>query len=189
MGHLETQSKIRTRRSKINQAILTSVCVGIAGTLNPAMLVRGILKELKVPKEKRRSMTNGIYLARKRLLSRGLLEFENGRLAITEAGKLFMATEENQKQLISIPKRWDNKWRILIFDVKEERKTLREKIRLTLRAIGFTRLQDSVWVFPYDCEDFIALLKADFKVGKDLIYIIADTIENDKELRKHFSLP
>ncbi len=58
-----------------------------------------------------------------------------------------------------------------------------------MREIGFVRLQDSVWVYPYDCEDFIALLKAELKIGKDVLYAIADTIEHDKGIRRHFNLP
>ena len=77
---------------------------------------------------------------------------------------------------------------MLIFDVREERKSLRDKIRRTLIAIGFERLQYSVWVYPYDCEDLITLLKADFKIGKDLLYIISDSIENDTWLKKRFNL-
>lgn len=57
-----------------------------------------------------------------------------------------------------------------------------------MRDIGFVRLQDSVWVYPYDCEDFIALLKAELKVGKDVLYAIVDTIEFDKHIRRHFGL-
>ena len=55
-------------------------------------------------------------------------------------------------------------------------------------AIGFTYLQDSVWVYPYNCEDLIALLKSDFKVGKDLIYIVAEEIEYEKGLLENFKL-
>src|SRR3989344_5509248 len=51
------------------------------------------------------------------------------------------------------------------------------------------KLQNSVWVYPYDCEDFISLLKADFKIGKDVLYIIVEKLENDWHLRKFFNLP
>ena len=54
--------------------------------------------------------------------------------------------------------------------------------------IGFVRLQDSVWVYPYDCEDLIVLLKADFKIGKDVLYMIVDEMEGDTHLRKEFGL-
>ena len=45
-----------------------------------------------------------------------------------------------------------------------------------------------MWVYPYDCEDIIGLLKTDFGVGKDVLYIIADEIENDRHLRHEFDL-
>ena len=63
-----------------------------------------------------------------------------------------------------------------------------EQIRKTLLTIGFVRLQDSVWVYPYDCEDLITLFKADLKVGKDLLYLVADAVEYDFSLKRHFNL-
>jgi len=54
--------------------------------------------------------------------------------------------------------------------------------------IGFVRLQNSVWVYPYDCEDLVKLLKADFRIGREVLYVIADSIENDMWMRKEFSL-
>ena len=78
---------------------------------------------------------------------------------------------------------------MLVFDIPEYRRSLREKIRLTLLNIGFVRLQDSVWIYPYDCEDLVNLLKVDFQVGKDLLYLIVDSIENDRNFRKSFGLP
>ena len=77
----------------------------------------------------------------------------------------------------------------LFFDIPERRRGTREKIRATLITLGFIRLQDSVWVYPYDCEDLILILKADFKIGKDVLYIIADQIEYDAPLRTYFNLP
>ena len=90
---------------------------------------------------------------------------------------------------INKPKKWDGRWRMLIFDIPETRKSLRDKVRHTLLHIGFLRIQDSVWAYPYDCEDFISLLKADFKIGKDLLYLVVDSIENDKSYKKYFNLP
>ena len=62
-------------------------------------------------------------------------------------------------------------------------------MRLTLASIGFRQLQKSVWVYPHDCEDPVTLLKTDFKIGRDLLYMIVDSIENNISLRKFFGLP
>lgn len=188
MGQQEHLVRTRVRNAKIKRAVLTALVVAVAGGLNPTMLVNGILRELKTDKHKRRLAQNAVYVARQRMLRQGLVEFRDGLLRITDEGKNVLCRMEANDYQIKKPRRWDKKWRMLIFDIKEKQKGLRNKIRNTLVSIGFRRLQDSVWVFPYDCEDFIVLLKADFHVGKDLLYVIADTIENDGWLRKEFGL-
>ena len=99
-----------------------------------------------------------------------------------------MRTLEAREYAIQKPRRWDRKWRVLIFDIPEYRKGMRDKIRYTLRTIGFVRLQDSVWIYPYDCEDLITLLKADFHVGRDMLYMIVDSLEGDATIKKRFGL-
>ncbi len=185
---MEKESKIRTKKAKIKEAILTTLMIAVAGVLNPQALVRGVLSELKKPKEKRVLAENAIYNTRKKLLKQGLIKYENGFWSITDKGRCELEYKKAVSQRLPHPKHWDKKWRILIFDIREEKKGLRDKIRRTLITIGFYRLQDSVWIYPYDCEDLITLLKTDFKIGKDLLYIIADNVENDLEIRRNFGI-
>ena len=65
---------------------------------------------------------------------------------------------------------------------------IRDRLRITMRGLGFARLQNSVWVYPYDCEDLMALLKADLKLGVAVLYMVVEHIENDKHLRAQFAL-
>jgi DNA-binding transcriptional regulator PaaX len=76
----------------------------------------------------------------------------------------------------------------VIFDIKEPHRATRDSLRRGLQAAGFEKLQDSVWVHPYPCEEFVALLKADMRVGKDVLYIVAEEIENEGALRRTFGL-
>lgn len=78
---------------------------------------------------------------------------------------------------------------MVAFDIKEYKRSVRDQIRRELQACGLVKLQQSIWVFPYDCSDLITLLKADYKIGKELLYVRADQIEQDAWLRKHFKLP
>ncbi|HEY4498982.1 MAG TPA: CRISPR-associated endonuclease Cas2 [Candidatus Paceibacterota bacterium] len=187
MGKLEERTRIRTRNGKITRAIITTLAVAVAGTLNPQGLVRGVLRSLNTPAHKQQASASAIYGARKRLARRGFIAYRENVWRITGKGKqefrFMLASMESPRK-----RRWDKKWRMLIFDIREERKNIREKVRRTLISLGFYRLQDSVWVYPYDCEDLVVLLKADFKIGKDLLYIISDEIENDEFLRKAFHL-
>jgi len=133
--------------------------------------------------------TEIIKRARERLRARGLLTYaKSGYLELTAKGETEIARLERTNYQLPKPKQWDGKWRVLIFDIPEKRRMLRDKVRATLIAIGFKRLQYSVFIYPHDCEDAVALLKADFKIGKDLLYMIVDELENDRHLCDRFDL-
>ena len=96
--------------------------------------------------------------------------------------------EENSHPRFNKPKKWDHKWRLIIFDIPDKKRKIRDQIRYLFKSAGFYLLQESVWVYPYDCEDIIALLKTDFGVGKNLLYLIVEELENDRYLRDEFDL-
>lgn len=52
-------------------------------------------------------------------------------------------------------KKWDGKWRAVIFDIEEKRRKSRDLFRKKLKELGFGMIQESVWVSPYDfAKDF-----------------------------------
>ncbi len=190
MGVAEKRIASEIRRSKINMAIVGAIA--FSGIIAIAALAPRLANAFG----KSKYLRQRLYQTRKRisaLIVAGYLvleEREGKKYArLTEKGERFAALMHEGKLAPKRSKRWDTKWRLLIFDVPERRRSVREKIRSTLITLGFVRLQDSVWVYPYDCEDFILVLKAEFKIGKDVLYIIADYVENDQHLRRHFKLP
>jgi DNA-binding transcriptional regulator PaaX len=190
MGILEKENQKQIRATKIQKIILGTVAA--AGLLSVALVVPNALQALKLfglDKKILRNSKRSINNSRQRLVEKGWLKYSrDGFLSLTPLGdkalrKIRLASYQTEK-----PKKWDKKWRILIFDIKETQKGLRDKVRNTLISIGFVHLQNSVWVYPYDCEDLITLLKADFEIGKEVLYIIADKIENEKVLLSEFGL-
>lgn len=87
---------------------------------------------------------------------------------------------------IKTPKLWDKKWRIVIFDVPEDKKNLREIVRANLKRIGFYQLQKSVFVYPFDCKELIDYLKYFYNANKYIQFIVAETIETELDLIKYF---
>lgn len=188
MGQMEEKSKKRTRNQTLKMLILGSVA--IAGALAIGLLAPNVLGAMEklglMPK-----LREGEYIraARRRLKKQGLLEEQNGFLRIAPKGEKHLRTLLVPLARPPKLKRWDHKWRILIFDIPERRRGVRVRIRVQLLAAGFMRLQDSVWIYPYPCEEFVALLKAELRVGKDMLYLIVESLESDASLRKAFKLP
>ena len=187
MGKLEENSRKRTKRKDLQKIILRTVAT--AGLLSVVVLAPNALKMFEMFGYKKGKRSNEVIKrARNRLVESGMMKYDGKFFVLTEKGQIKLRLLELHDFNFKKPKKWDKKWRVLIFDIKEQKKYLREKVRNTLRAVGFIRLQDSVWVYPYDCEELIALLKADFKIGRDLLYMIVDEIENDAWLKEQFDL-
>lgn len=187
MGILEESGKKRKRKRDLKRAILTAVKIsGLVGIAVMAPNMPVALQKMGLLPKMSDDMS-ALGRARRRLIDQGLLKQTDGHLRLTPRGIAAAAVLESQYS-VRRPKRWDGRWRVLAFDVPEYRKGVRDKIRRTLMHIGFVRLQDSVWVYPYDCEDLIVLLKADFKIGRDVLYMIVDEMEGDTHLRKVFGL-
>jgi DNA-binding transcriptional regulator PaaX len=77
---------------------------------------------------------------------------------------------------------------LVIFDVEETRRGLRDRFREKLGKLGFYRLNDSVFVHPYPCFDEIEFIRNYYFVGAEVTYILAEKIEDDVKLRRVFDL-
>ncbi len=187
MGTLEEGSRQRTRRNQLRLMILSTIKVaGVLGLFMVAPNVLGGMAKLGLlPSGRQKDVVNRSC---NRLVKQGLLVWEGKKLRVTPKGESALRTLELKHYDIQKPRRWDKKWRVLIFDIPEKQRSLRNRIRDTLRAIGFVQLQGSVWVYPYDCEDLIVLLKADFRVGRNMLYMVVDALEYDTHLRHEFEL-
>jgi DNA-binding transcriptional regulator PaaX len=116
---------------------------------------------------------------------------QNGfHIELTEKGmKIAEELAEREEVRPKNQKKWDQKWRIIMFDVWERRREVRDELRETLREIGFVKVQNSAWAYPYPCEKLLVFLRTHLKLGHGILCIVADEIEHDEKLRKHFNLP
>ncbi|MCI0559937.1 MAG: CRISPR-associated endonuclease Cas2 [Nitrososphaera sp.] len=192
MGKMESESKIRRRNNHIQQAVLAAV--GMAGILTVMALAPNIFQAFpSIIGKKRYKLAFQARTAVQRLVIKGHVRWvERGGkkyLEITESGRRALDISIARAETTARTKRrWDRRYRMVIFDIPERRRAVRERLRRLMSEFGFLRLQDSIWISPYDCEDLVALIKAELKVGKDILYVIADSIENDGWIKKHFEL-
>jgi len=191
MGKLEEASRKRKKKRDVQHAVLATIAVtglvAFAAIAGNALQLLDYLPNEKYNLKYRAKTAAGRLVAKKYAV---WIERDGKKyLRITPSGRKALEFEQAKVVLKNQKKKWDGRWRMVAFDIPERRKAVRFRLCAVMREIGFVRLQNSVWVYPYDCEDFIALLKAELKIGKDVLYAIADTIQHDKDLRRHFNLP
>lgn len=85
-------------------------------------------------------------------------------------------------------KKWDGRWFLVFFDVPEIQRNKRNFLRRFLKYLGFYPYQKSVYLFPYECEKEVNLIKKMVEGGKYLSYIIAEKIDREDEAKKFFKL-
>lgn len=136
------------------------------------------------------SQYNPYYVKRtiKRLKKQELIEQQGHIYLLTTRGKRWILKYTLEDLGIAVPKIWDGKWRMVIYDVARHKAALRNIFRQTIRRLGFYNLQESVWIHPYPCEKEISFLRDYCGMGTDVIYVIAHKIENDSVYKTHFSL-
>lgn len=104
---------------------------------------------------------NNLYKSIRELKNKGFIESnKNGRkiiLKLTEKGR-----QELILRKLLQDKKWDGKWRIVIFDIPEKHRRVRDIFRRQLKMWQFNQLQKSVWVGKKD------LVKELTKFVKDL---------------------
>ena len=91
---------------------------------------------------------------------------------------------------ISKPKKWDKKWRVVIFDIPEKKKIIRDALRRKIQELGFQELQKSVFVYPYSCFKEIETVTNFFRAKKFIKQFTVANFdqETEKQLRGIFKV-
>ena len=186
------KTKLQKQRiGKIGEIVLASVAV--VGVVSIAVLAPNMLQIL-VPlfKKKKHSPKQSIHrnidsLIRSGLLHRTIDKHGEVSLRLTEKGRWEVAIRHQTNAHVE-NKKWDGFWRVVVFDIPNTRGSVRSELRRGMKLFGFKQLQRSVWVYPYACDDFVALLKSHLGVSEDVLVMEVAAIENDKHLRTEFKL-
>jgi len=149
-----------------------------------------LLKNFKRGRKYQRKKLSDVFY---RLRKRGCIEIKKkGRqiyIALTERGKKEAGWLQIDALKIKKPKRWDGKWRIVIFDISQLKVLYREAFRGKLKELGFYPLQKSVWIHPFNCCDEIELLRDFFGLTeKEVRFIVTEDIGKDDWLKKIFKI-
>lgn len=76
-------------------------------------------------------------------------------------------------------KQWDGKWRIVSFDIPEEKRVIRNLLRRNLKKWGFKHLHKSVWVSKMNVYRKLTEYIRDLKIEKWVTVMEADKISGE----------
>ncbi|MEK7460114.1 MAG: hypothetical protein AAB628_01020 [Patescibacteria group bacterium] len=107
---------------------------------------------------------------------------------ITAFGKKKVLEYDLENMHLDKKKKWDGRWSIVMFDIPQTKKRVRDAISFKIKDIGMYPIQKSVFVFPHPCKDEIDFVGEVFGVRKNIIYIEALHIDGAEKVKRHFGI-
>ena len=143
-------------------------------------------KELKY---KRSEFAKSLWYLRKKKYVEIVEENSSGvKIRITGRGIERVKKFDIDNLKIKPMKKWDEKWRIVIFDIPNKKKNARNILRSKLVELGFYGVQKSVYVCPWNCIDEIIFLRRILDIDGYVSIFLADAIDAEMGLRKMFNI-
>lgn len=85
-------------------------------------------------------------------------------------------------------KNWDGRWRLIIYDVAKSKRANSEAFRRMLNQLNLLKLQKSVYLIPFKCEDEIEYLRLLFDIGNEVQILKVGSLENEAAYRRYFGI-
>ena len=184
--------KTKRRLGATQRKILLLLGAGLALGLTQSPKTHWwILKQ--IPREWRKINRQALERAINSLYSSHLVEEKHNKdgtttFILSENGKQRTSQFNIEKLEIKKPQKWDNKWRIVMFDIPEKLKKIRDSLRFHFQEIGLLELQKSVLVYPYPCYKEIEFILEFYNARKYVRFVLAEKIDNELHLKKKFGL-
>ncbi len=105
---------------------------------------------------------------------------------ITDRGMARINQIQNDQIQILRPEKWDGNWRVVIFDIPNKNKVNRDALRAKLIVLGFVKIQESVYVYPFECSKEIKLLSAKLMITDNVLIMVSEIIQGEDEIIAKF---
>ncbi|MDD5145639.1 MAG: hypothetical protein PHF44_02260 [Candidatus Pacebacteria bacterium] len=183
-----TKIKNKYYSKEILKYLLLSGMIFIAAS-SPYFILRLMRNTSKFKQSPKRKFLDAFSYLR----NKGFIEIERRghdiKISLTDEGKKRAGKYQIDDLEIDIPKRWDKKWRIIIFDIPDSQRIKRNVFRGKIKEFGFFPLQKSVWVYPYKCDREVGLIRDFLGVTKkDIQVITAEKIDSEDRLKEFFKI-
>ena len=176
------------KRGELALVILKGLAVGglfIAVLALPGLAQVLVLFKPKNSRERFRIKRTIHSLEKRRLLK---VSPKNGALSLTDCGKKEVDKNKIYDLRVKPQKVWDEMFRVIIFDIPNTKKSVRNAANFHLKRMGFVPIQKSTFITPFECKSELDLLGKYLNVRNHLKYLLVKKIDGEQEIKKMFGL-
>lgn len=151
-------------------------------------MIKTLIKEIFGLNEQPKNYSRYFYkLRRQNLISIKKVGNEN-IISLTDKGEKVFLRFNYEKLEIKQTKIWDRNFRMIIFDIPETKRNARDSFRDKIKELGLVKFNDSVWVYPYQCQKEIDFIANYWNVGKYVHFALVRDVTNREYLERYFNL-
>ncbi len=147
----------------------------------------------KISKEWQKINERSLRAAIQKLYQSKLIDFKEKSdgivsMTLTNNGKKKVIQYNLDSIEIKKPKHWDYLWRLVIFDIPEEKRQGRRALAAKLKELGFYPLQKSVFIHPFECQNEIDFIVELFNFKPYVRRFSGKETDIELDLRNRFNL-
>ena len=178
-----------SRKGKKNQVARIALgVIAAAGIVAAVAVAPGVGAALRMIDRNPKKAVYKLNRALSRLVSSGDISCSSRGYKLSLQGNRRLARLRFDAYKLARTKRWDGKWRVVCFDIPEVKRFARALIHHKLRELGFYRLQDSIFITPEPCGEFLHLSQEAFGLQDEIRGLVVSEMDDDASLRRYFNL-
>jgi DNA-binding transcriptional regulator PaaX len=181
-GGIKKGIKIGKNEKEILQAI------GVGAIVLGTLLIPGLPMALTQLKDSGKAGKQNTKRSIKRLEEKDILYLSGDKIKLTKKGRELLKRIEAEDIVIEKPDKWDNVWHVVAYDIPDDDKPERDYFRTKLEELGFLKVQESIYVFPYDCVQEIAVFAQSLGISPYVLHLTTSKLPRQKEYVKKFDL-
>ena len=117
---------------------------------------------------------NSLKQSLQRLRKLGMIEKEKSLYKLTNFGKRLFRKGVSRKLIAK--KKWDGKYRVVIFDIPEKKRFFRDWLRYELYSLKYSQLQKSVFIGKYPLPGDVIEEIRKYKMERCVNYLVTDDV-------------
>ncbi len=192
------KGRLKTRRQDTTQAVIDGILkflatggfltAGLAAPNSIQVFGKPLLKMFNkmdaraADRELRRII---YYMKQQGLIRYTAWDYQHG-ISLTKTGRQHLKKREYRALSIKSPAVWDQRWRLVFFDIPQAMKSRRTALTQKLKVLGFQQLQQSIWIHPFPARAELEMTCEILGVRSFVSYVEISEIDNDKQLQLRF---
>lgn len=176
--------------SNFTKGILIAAALG--GVFAVGVIAPNVLKVFNL-KDKRKLNQKGFlhlqrsyYQLRRQRYIEKVNSGKEGEYRLTQDGERFLWQYLLKNIPIPTMRRWDKKWRLVMFDIPNSLRLYRDRFRTYLRNLDCYPVQKSIWAHPFSCQEQIYETARSMGLTKYVDIYVVEDFDNPRALA-HFN--